>query len=254
VNDAAAGPVAGERVVIVSGAASGIGAAVAARFTRANAAVCGCDVKSADKPADFAHWGRVDITDEESISAFITKVSAKFGRVDTLVNVAGVGVQSDTFAKTHEVTLGEWEKVIGVNLTGTFLLSRATLPHLLQTKGSVVNIASVMGLVGATGAIAYVSSKFGVVGLTKGMALDYAKDGVRVNAICPGFVYTPMVQRHLVQSGDPAAELASLNQQHPLGRIAQPSEIAEAVFWVASDAASFVTGAAIPVDGGYSAV
>ena len=242
-----------DRVVLVTGAASGIGSAVAARFVAAGATVCGCDISKNGSAPGAALFGQVDVSDESSVATFVAQVVEKFGRIDTVVNVAGVGVQSDTFVATHDVSLPEWQKVIDVNLTGTFIVSRATLPELIKTKGSIVNIASVMGLVAGAGVIAYTSSKFGVVGLTKGMALDYARGGVRVNAVCPGFVNTPLVQHHLVQSGDADAEMANLNALHPVGRIGEPYEIADAVLWAASDSASFLTGAAIPVDGAYSA-
>jgi NAD(P)-dependent dehydrogenase (short-subunit alcohol dehydrogenase family) len=239
------------RVVLVTGAASGIGAAVATRFIDAGASVAGCDIAGEPLPG-AALWASVDVSDQEQVDAFVARVVAELGRLDVVVNVAGVGIQSDTFVATHQVTLPQWQKVIDVNLTGSFLVAHAALPALIESRGTVVNIASVYGLAAAPGTIAYAASKHGVIGLTKGMALEYAKDGVRVNAICPGFVNTPMVQHHLVQAGDPEAELGRLNELHPMGRIAAPPEIADAVFWVASDSAGFVTGTAIPVDGGFA--
>lgn len=241
------------KVVVVTGSASGIGAAIAARFIGAGATVCGIDRSPYSNPEGFALTSSVDVSDSADVDAHIAEVIKKFGHIDVLVNTAGVGVQAETFTRGHEVTQPEWQKVLDVNLTGSFNTARAALPALVESRGSIVNISSIMGLVGTVGALAYVASKAGVLGLTKGLALEYAPDGVRVNAVCPGFVDTPMVRRHLEQSGDPAAELAKLNATHPVGRIGQPSEIADAVLWLASDSASFVTGASIPVDGGFIA-
>jgi len=237
-------------VVLVTGAASGIGAAVSARFIEAGATVAGSDIVAKPGADGFAHWAQVDVSKEAQVDAYVASVVAEFGTIDVVVNVAGVGVQSDTFVPAHEVTLAQWQKVIDVNLTGSFLIARAALPALLKAGGAVINIASVYGLAAAPGTIAYAASKHGVIGLTRGMAVEYAKLGVRVNAVCPGFVNTPLVQHHLVQSGDADAELGRLNELHPIGRIADPAEIADTVFWVASDSASFVTGSAVVVDGG----
>jgi NAD(P)-dependent dehydrogenase (short-subunit alcohol dehydrogenase family) len=241
-------------VVLVTGAASGIGAAIAKRFIEAHATVCGCDISAESTgPEGVATWGKVDVSSDASISSYVSKVAAEHGRIDVLVNAAGVGVQGNTFAPTHEVSTDGWQKVIDVNLTGAFLASRAALPELIKAKGSVVHVASIMSYVNAPGTVAYGSAKAGLLGLTRVMALEYAKQGVRVNSVCPGFVDTPMVRRHLEQSGDPAKELAALNSLHPIGRIGRPSEIADAVFWLASASASFVTGIGLQVDGGYAA-
>ena len=151
------------------------------------------------------------------------------------------------------MTVAQWQKVIDVNLTGSFLVSRASIAHLVVTGGNIVNLSSVFGLVGAPGTIAYTTSKHGIIGLSKGMALEYAPYGVRVNAVCPGYVSTPMVNDHLGKTADPEASLATITAQHPLGRIAEPREIAESILWVSSSAASFVTGTALTIDGGFTA-
>lgn len=240
------------KVVLVTGAGSGIGAATLKRFMEAGATSIGCDVND-NRIAGSDFWGLVDVSDEGSVTQFVGDVRAKFGRIDVVVNVAGVGVQSDEFIRTHEVTLSQWQRVIDVNLTGSFLVSRAALPALVESRGVIVNIASVMGFAAAPGTIAYAASKHGVMGLTKGIALEYAADGVRAIAVCPGFTNTPMMEHHLEQSRDPAGELARVAALHPMGRLAEPSEVADAVFWAASSSASFVTGSAIIVDGGFLA-
>jgi dihydroanticapsin dehydrogenase len=240
--------------IIVTGSSSGIGEAIVDKFLAAGAIVCGCDISPSSRVVErYFHFAGVDVSDEASMSVFVNKVIGAHGGIDVLVNSAGVGVQSGTFVPTHEVGLEEWQKVINVNLTGTFIASKFALPHLLESKGSIVNIASVMAHVSSPGTAAYTASKSALLGLTRVMALEYAAAGVRVNAICPGYVSTPMVQRHLMQSGNPEAELDALAALHPVGRIADASEVADAVVWVASGSASFVTGAAITVDGGYAA-
>lgn len=237
------------QVVVVTGAASGIGAATIRRFIEAGATAVGCDI-AGEQIEGSAGWGIVDVGDESSVGEFVERVRSEFGRIDVVVNVAGVGVQSDSFIRTHELTLPQWQRVIDVNLTGSFLMARAALPSLIETKGVLVNIASVYGLAAAPGTIAYASSKHGVIGLTRGIALEYALDGVRAVAVCPGFTRTPMVEHHMEQSGDPEGEMARVASLHPMGRLAEPSEIADAVFWAASDSAGFVTGSAVVVDGG----
>jgi meso-butanediol dehydrogenase/(S,S)-butanediol dehydrogenase/diacetyl reductase len=180
-------------VVAVTGAASGIGAAIAKRFTEAHAIVCGCDSSAESTgPEGVATWGKVDVSSDASNSSYVSKVAAEHGRIDVLVNAAGVGVQGNTFAPTHEVSTDGWQKVIDVNLTGAFLSSRAALPELIKAKGSVVHVASIMSYVNAPGTVDYGSAKAGLLGLTRVMALEYAKQGVRVNSVCPGFVDTPM--------------------------------------------------------------
>lgn len=240
-----------EQVVVVTGAASGIGEAVAARFREAGATVCGCDVSirpAADAGDDFALWGTLDVRDESAVSDLFSRVVSELGGIDVLVNAAGVG---SAFVSNDELTLSEWDRVLGINLTGSWVTAHVALPALVKSRGAIVNISSVMGFSARSGTGAYAPSKAGVLGLTRVLALEYAPAGVRVNAICPGYVDTPLVAKRLSASPDGDAERASLEARHPLGRLGRPEEIADAVVWVASDSASFVTGASIPVDGGY---
>jgi short chain dehydrogenase len=146
-------------VVLVTGAASGMGAGIARRFIEAHATVCGCDISAESTgPEGVATWGKVDVSSDASISSYVSKVAAEHGRIDVLVNVAGVGVQGNTFAATHEVSTDGWQKVIDVNLSGAFLASRAALPELIKAKGSVVHVASIMSYVNAPGTVAYGSA------------------------------------------------------------------------------------------------
>ena len=173
---------------------------------------------------------------------------ATYGRIDYAFNNAGIEGAS---APTHECTEENWERTIGVNLKGTWLCMKHEIQHMLkQGKGAIVNCASIAGLVGFQGLPVYVASKHGVVGLTKTAALEYAKSGIRVNAVCPGVIKTNMVDR--ITGKEKEVEKQFENME-PVGRMGQPEEVAEAVIWLCSDAASFVTGDAMAVDGGWTA-
>jgi NAD(P)-dependent dehydrogenase (short-subunit alcohol dehydrogenase family) len=244
------------KVVMITGAGSGIGRATFAMLRAAGATVCGCD-QSVGFADDELFEGSLttvaDVTAASDLERFVDAILQRHGSLAGLVNCAGVGVISDTPLPVGETTDEVWARTLEVNLTGTFNASRAAVGALLQTGGSVVNIASVMGLVGNAGAAAYCASKAGVLGLTRAMALEYADQGVRVNALCPGYIDTPMVQRYMTQVEDADAQLAELKATHPVGRLGQAEEVAAAVLWLLSDGASFMTGAAIPVDGGFTA-
>lgn len=246
------------KVILVTGAASGIGAATFFKLRELGATVSGCDLSlvplETESRFEGVRMGTIDIRDPEQVQAFVDSVIEQHARIDAVVNCAGVGAPSNQGQMTHETTHQDWDQQIGVNLTGTYTVSRAALPALLVQGGAIVNISSIMGLVGSAGYSAYTASKAGVLGLTRTMALEYATSGVRVNAVCPGFVDTPMVRRFVDRSDDPAAVFRSLELITPMGRLAQPGEIADVVAWLVSDSASFVTGAAIPVDGGFTAL
>jgi NAD(P)-dependent dehydrogenase (short-subunit alcohol dehydrogenase family) len=246
------------KVALVTGAASGIGAACAERFAREGATVVGCDIQnegleswaSAIKLSpDSTFQGKLDVRDEGALAAWVKTAKDRFGRIDVLLNAAGVAGGGPV----HMVDLEEWRRVIDINLTGTFLASKHVLPTMLeQESGSIIHIASVEGLEGNEGGSSYNASKGGVVILMKNMAMDYGRKGIRVNAICPGFIDTPLLREVMSMPGlEEHAE--KVRQQHQLGRFGRPEEIAGAAFFLASEDSSFVTGQALAVDGGYTA-
>jgi NAD(P)-dependent dehydrogenase (short-subunit alcohol dehydrogenase family) len=244
------------KVALVTGAASGIGAATAARFAAEGAAVAGLDIgePAADAwsavaaNAAGASFHEADVRDEASVEAAIAAVVAKFGRIDALVNAAGV----IGFGSAHMLEVAEFERVVDINLKGSFIVSKHVLPSMLEHgAGSIVHIASVEGLVGLSGQLAYNASKGGVVLMTKNMALDYASFGIRVNCICPGGVETAMTAVLAMEGMEEMAD--KLRSFHPLGRFAKPEEIAGAAFFLVSDDSTFVTGSSLVVDGGYTA-
>jgi NAD(P)-dependent dehydrogenase (short-subunit alcohol dehydrogenase family) len=245
------------KAALVTGGASGIGRAAALAFAREGAKVVVSDVvvaggeetvtliKAAGGEALFV---KADVAKPAEVEAVIASVVAAYGRLDCAVNNAGIeGVMASTVDCTEE----NWDRIIAVNLKGVWLCMKAEIAQMLKQGGGViVNIASVAGLVGFSGLPAYVASKHGVVGLTKTAALEYAKSGIRINAVCPGVIQTPMLER-LFQSNPQAGEASAALE--PVGRLGQPGEIAEAAVWLCSDAASFVTGLPMAVDGGFIA-
>jgi len=243
------------KVTIVSGAGSGIGYACAHRFAEEGAAVVGCDIQESadwDRVAAAAKGSQfhvVDVRDESAQAALAAQALKEFGRIDVLVTAAGVAGGGPV----HLLPLEEWQRVQDVNLTGTFLSAKAVLPAMIeQRSGSIITVASVEGLEGGEGASTYNASKGGVVILTKNLALDYGRLGIRANAICPGFIETPMF--HSVMDGAEFTEQKQrIREQHKLGRFGKPEEIAGAAFFLASDDSSFVSGQALAVDGGFTA-
>ena len=230
----------------------GIGRASALGFARAGAAVVIADVDEAGGRETVtlaeADGGRAifvptDVSSEESVAAMVATTIAEFGRLDYAHNNAGVaGDQHDV----ADLPTAEWDRVQGVMLRGVYLCMKHEIPHMLAEGGSVVNTASGAGLVAYPGQAPYVSSKHGVIGLTKTAALEYGRQGVRVNAVCPGTVLTPMVEKVIARGLEPA-----LIALHPIGRIGTADEVANAVLWLCSDDASFVIGHSLSVDGGY---
>ena len=243
------------KVAVVTGGASGIGRATSLAFAKQGAKVAVVDWKENDEMVDLikdlgseAIFIKCDVSKAEEVKAMVAKVIAAFGRLDYAFNNAGIeGTQANTFDCTEQ----NWDKTIGVNLKGIWLCMKYEIPELLkQGKGAIVNCASVAGLIGFAGLPAYVASKHGVVGLTKTTALEYAKLGIRVNAVCPGVIQTPMIDRLTGKTKEAIEQFTGLE---PMGRFGLPEEIANAVVWMCSDEASFVTGHAMTADGGFVA-
>ncbi|MBP1686922.1 MAG: short chain dehydrogenase [Deltaproteobacteria bacterium] len=241
------------KVVLVTGGASGIGRATSLRFAVAGAVLVIADVNVAggEETAHMIHgqggeavFFRTDVARGEDVEAMVRQAVARYGRLDCAFNNAGLPGGGAVADCTEE----DWAAVIAVNLTGVWLCMKHEIRQMLrQGKGAIVNTASVMGLVATPGACAYSASKHGVVGLTRSAAVAYAKAGIRVNAVCPGLIDTPMT------AGIPAEFKDPFRAQHPIGRAGTPQEVAEAVVWLCSDAASYVTGHAMAIDGAYVA-
>jgi len=237
------------RVAVVTGAASGIGRATATRLAADGFRVAVLDIGDpATGDADLAL--RADVTDPAAVRRAFTDVLDAFGRIDVLVNNAGITGSAEATV-CHETPIEEWDRVLAVNVRGPFLCTRAALPVMLrQGSGHVITIASVAGLVAFPGRCAYTTSKGAAVLFTKSLAVDYAGAGIRANAVCPGMVETPMTQWRLDQP-----ELrAQVESKIPMGRVARPEEIAEAVALLASDRLVYLTGHALVLDGGWTAL
>lgn len=249
------------KVAIVTGGGNGIGRAIAHRLAASRATVVVSDVlvddgeRVASEIADMggvARFVRADVADAESAETLVRSTVEAFGRLDMLFNNAGIG---GTMARVHELDPADFDKVVGVNLRGTFLCSKYALPHLIaQHAGSIVNTASTYGMIAAPKAVAYCASKAAIINLTRQMAIDYGPDGIRVNAICPGYIDTHLGRRGTRLSEREFAEATAVREKaagmQPLGRQAQPSEVAAVAVFLATDAASFMTGSIVPVDGG----
>ena len=241
------------KVALVTGAASGLGEATALRFAHEGARVAGLDLVDAPRWDEVSEaspgttYHVASVTDEDAVAAAVAAVLEAHGRLDVVVNSAGVAGGGPV----HLVPLEEFRRVTGVNLDGTFLVCKhAVVPMMEQRSGSIVNIASVEGIEGTEGGSAYNASKGAVVLLTKNMAIDYGRLGIRVNCICPGFIDTPMFRTVILGGMGDIAE--KYRERHQLGRFGRPEEIASAALFLASDDASFVTGHALVVDGGYT--
>lgn len=249
------------KVALVTGGGSGIGQASAVAFAREGAAVVVADVDLAggqetvrliETAGGSALFVKTDVSLPTEVEALVRKTVETYERLDYALNNAGI--QGDLL-QTAECTEENWDRTIGINLKGVWLCLRCEIPIMLkQGAGVIVNTSSNFGLVGSIGMPAYSASKHGVIGLTKTAALEYAKSGIRVNAVCPGPVQTPMVDKILQRQPELADQIIeSIKMREPIGRMGRPEEIAEAVVWLCSDAASFVTGMAMPVDGGFVA-
>ena len=247
------------RVALVTGGGSGIGRASAVAFAREGAKVVVTDVdvdggqetiRIIESAGGTAQFVRADVSQAVEVAALVEQAVAAYGRLDCALNNAGI--QGD-IKQTAECSQENWDRIIATNLTGVWLCMKHEIPHMLsQGGGAIVNTASNFGLVGSNGMPAYSASKHGVLGLTKTAALEYAKSGIRVNAVCPGPVQTPLVDKVLAAQPELGDQIIkAIEAREPVGRMGQPEEIAEAVVWLCSDAASFVTGTAMSVDGGF---
>ena len=238
------------RTVIVTGAGRGIGASIARKFLDLGDRVYGVDLAFDEAPREIVE-AVCDITDPDAVSALVERVVGDTGRVDVLVNNAGIRVEADVI----DTTIEDWDRLMAVNLHAVFFACKFALPHMLeQGSGVIVSVASVAGLNPIPDRAAYCASKAGVIGLTRQMALQYARRGLRVNAVCPGPTQTPFTRRYRETFGDPEAEMAAFTGRLPVGRFAEPEEIANAIAFLASDEASFITGSVLDVDGGNNLV
>lgn len=248
------------KAALITGAGSGIGRDIALAFARECAEVAVTDISESganetiqmiqsqcDRKAIFI---KADASVPEQMEAAVRQTVDAFGRLDFACNNAGIGGPA---APAGEYPVDGWQKVIAVNLNGVFYSMRYEIPAMLKVGGgSIVNMASILALVGFAGSCAYVAAKHGVIGLTQTAASEYATQGVRVNAVCPGFIETPLLENAGIKRGtDPYNNIASM---HPMKRLGTTREIAETVIFLCSDASSFTTGASIVIDGGYTAV
>ena len=247
------------KTALVTGGGSGIGRAASLAYANSGARVVVTDVnieggeetvqmiKESGGEASLVH---ADVSRPTDTEAMVSQAVKVFGSLDYAFNNAGIGGGRDRHL-TADYLEEDWDRVMAINLKGVWLCMKAEIPQMLkQGKGAIVNTASIAGLVGLSGTVAYVAAKHGVAGLTKAAAMEYAKSGIRVNAVCPGYIETPLIEGVFDQV---EGYKETLESRHPLGRLGQPDEIASAVLWLSSDAASFVTGHNMTVDGGYVA-
>ncbi len=244
-----------DRVAIVTGSSKGIGLGIARVFHKEGAkVVVTCRTEAEGKKiADElgaalgrAIFTRTDVTSSKDIQSMIALTIKTFGKLDILVNNAGYHLSKNA----EQTSEDEWEFIQNTNLRSTFLCSKYALPHLKKTKGNIINISSMVGVVGQPNAAAYSATKGGQIAMTKNMAIDFAPDGVRVNVICPGWIQTPLVEDWFGQQEDPDAARQYIYAQHPLGRIGTIDECGYLAAFIASDEALFITGARFDIDGG----
>jgi NAD(P)-dependent dehydrogenase (short-subunit alcohol dehydrogenase family) len=243
------------KVALITGGTSGIGKATAQAFVRAGAKVVICgrnqergqevvgELKAMNGDALFV---KTDVSKAVEVESLLDTTIATYGRLDYAANIAGIGAYATTVNCTEKL----WDLIMRVNVKSMWLCLKYEIPHILKQGGAIVNMSSITGLVGIVGQPVYSASKHAIIGLTKTAALEYAKSGIRINAICPGSILTPM--QDPVINGDPEIE-ARIGARHPIGRMGTAEEVAAAIHWLCSDAASFVTGCAMIVDGGYVA-
>ena len=244
-----------DKVAIITGGASGIGKATAILFAEhgAKIAVADIDENGANQTLAAIHdagkeaiYVQTDVTISDNTERMVAETVSRYGKLDILLSSAGIAMR----LPVADLSETDWHRCLDVNLTGVYLCAKAAIPAMrMNGGGSIINLSSIYGLVGADVRAAYVASKGGVTNLTRGMALDYAEENIRVNCICPGFVETPLVAG-VVKTPQ---EYRNLADRHPMRRLAQPEEIAYGALYLASDESAFVTGIALPIDGGYTA-
>jgi NAD(P)-dependent dehydrogenase (short-subunit alcohol dehydrogenase family) len=249
------------KVAVVTGGALGIGAATCEKLARAGAAVAVTDILDEEGEAlarrirDFggkAHYWHLDVTDEAAVERVFGEVAEMFGKLDVLVNNAGISGEAKP---TDELTAEEWDKVININVRGVFFCTKHVIAHMRNAGGgSIVNLSSIYGIISAPDFPPYHASKGAVRLMTKTDALIYARDRIRVNSVHPGFIWTPMVQNVAEQSPQgPEAFRRELEGKHPIGHVGEPDDIAYGIVYLASDEAKFLTGSELVIDGGYTA-
>lgn len=240
------------KVVFITGAASGIGRACAQRYAAEGARLYICDIDElglaevkAALPGEV-HSRVVDVSRSADCRAAVADCAQQFGRIDVLCNIAGIAMTHHF----HEITDEAWDRIVGINLSSVMYLSRAAIPHLKESRGNIVNLASIAGVMGQAYTSAYCATKAGVVLLSKSVALEYAKVGIRCNAVCPGGVQTPLVQKF---SAPEDIDFTLMSRYMPLTEMAEADDAANSVLFLSSDEARHINGVALPLDGGVSA-
>ena len=240
----------------MTGAAAGIGRAIAREFAREGARVVVADInragaeetaRSIEESGGAARPVTVDVADPESVRALVESTVASFGAVHVLVNNAAVQISK----LVEDTTPEEWNRQMAVNVGGVFLCSKYFLPHLRKTRGAIVNLSSVNGYFVEPMCAGYCATKAAIITFTKALAIDHGREGIRVNCICPGYIDAGLAEAYFLAQPDPAAARASAGKLHALGRVGRPEEVARAAAFLASDEASFMTGSAVVVDGGF---
>ena len=248
-----------DRVAVITGAGSGIGQAMALQFAREGARILAGDI-NADAAEETSRMVTtaggtcqafaVDVTQPEQVQAMIEQAVTAYGQLDILCNNAGIGSTTDVV----DCEPAEWDRVMTVNVKSVYLGCKFAVPHMVrQNRGVIINTASVAGMVGIVKRAAYCASKGAVIALTRQVAVEYVKQGIRVNCLCPGTVDSPWVERLLSQTDDRAAARQALEARQPMGRLGTPEEVAAAALYLASDDAAFITGTGLVLDGGWTA-
>jgi NAD(P)-dependent dehydrogenase (short-subunit alcohol dehydrogenase family) len=238
------------KTAFVTGGTGGIGAAICARFVAEGAQVIAADLQNSGLLAAGVKYYEFDVTSEEVVSATFSELGNRWGQLDILVNAAGIEIE-ETIENT---TLEQWNRIFAINVTGTFLTSKYALPMLRKSNGaSIINFGSYDGYIADPGLAAYCATKGAVHALTRAMACDHGPEGIRVNAICPGYVNTPMLQSFFGESGDIESLKQAVRDVHPMRTFGEPEDIANLVNWLASDEARYASGQLWVLDGGLSA-